>query len=919
MEKERPRRRETYSTGSGGGAHRRGEGLGTGPVGGSGGSSGGGSGSGGRPGGNRMMTRGAGISLPIIIIAVIFMFMRGFGSSSPDSSGGLSNSGSNNQTGNSSYSSSGSNVGGGSFGSFGSGSSSGGSWSTGSSGSGGSTYGSWANSSYGASSQNTGSSSAVNASVSGGAREKYTTIRGNGRDVVTIMIYLCGTDLESQSGMATSDLQEMVNADIADNVNVIVYTGGCRRWNNNIFSTSVNQIYQVKKGGVELLVDNAGSDSMVLPGTLSSFIKYCAQNFPADRNDLIFWDHGGGSVSGYGYDEKNAHAGAMDLSEINTALRDGGVKFDFIGFDACLMGTAENALMLSNHGDYLIASEEVEPGTGWYYTNWLTALSRNTSTPTLDIGKQIIDDYVSACARVGQAQQLTLSITDLAELSATVPSRLAAFARSISKMITNKQYAEVSAARNKTREYAKSTRIDQIDLTHFALNINNSEGKELANAVMGAVKYNYAARAMTNSYGLAIYFPYQRAKYVDSMCNTYDAIGMDDSYAKCIREFAGLQVSGQVSGGGTNSPFESLFNALGGGSYGSGSYGSSSGSSSGSYGGGAGWGSLLGSGSGSSYGGGSSDSAGISSLTDLLGGGGLSGLTDLLGGGTSLSSQAGSSGLSSLTESGSLLGSSGGSSDVISQLLGSFLGGGFSSVSGLDSSNTNFLFGRSMSTEDTVEYLSEHYFDPSALVWEEGEDGTAVLKLDEDQWDLVSSIDLNMFYDDGEGYIDLGIDNIYDFDDDGNLLADTSRKWLTIDGHTVAYYHMFTDDDGENYSIVGRVPAMLNGVRVNLILIFDNDNPRGYVAGATTDYAEDETLTSGKMLEQLKPGDTLDFLCDFYTYEGQYSDSYYLGEQMTVGDSITISSEDVGDGSVLLTYLFKDIYNQVYWTKSLVR
>ena len=224
-----------------------------------------------------------------------------------------------------------------------------------------------------------------------------------------------------------------------------------------------------------------------------------------------------------------------------------------------------------------------------------------------------------------------------------------------------------------------------------------------------------------------------------------------------------------------------------------------------------------------------------------------------------------------------------------------------------------------MSTEDTVEYLSEHYFDPSALVWEEGEDGTAVLKLDEDQWDLVSSIDLNMFYDDGEGYIDLGIDNIYDFDDDGNLLADTSRKWLTIDGHTVAYYHMFTDDDGENYSIVGRVPAMLNGVRVNLILIFDNDNPRGYVAGATTDYAEDETLTSGKMLEQLKPGDTLDFLCDFYTYEGQYSDSYYLGEQMTVGDSITISSEDVGDGSVLLTYLFKDIYNQVYWTKSLVR
>ena len=905
MEKERPRRRETYSTGSGGGAHRRGEGLGTGPVGGSGGM-GHASGSGGRTGGNRAVTRGAGITLPVIIIAIILMFLRGFGSSS-DPSGSLSSGGSGSQTGNSGYSSSGSSGSGGSGSSWSTGGGSGGSWSTGSS-SGGSTYGSWADSSYGAASQGTGSGSSVNTAVAGGARDKYTTIKGNGRDVVTIMVYLCGTDLESQNGMATSDLMEMVNADIADNVNVIVYTGGCKRWNNSIFSTSVNQIYQVKKGGVELLVDNAGSDSMVLPGTLASFIKYCAQNFPADRNDLIFWDHGGGSVSGYGYDEKNSRAGAMDLAEINTALRDGGVKFDFIGFDACLMATAENALMLSSHGDYLIASEEVEPGTGWYYTNWLTALSRNTSLPTVDIGKQIIDDYVAASTRAGQGQQLTLSITDLAELSATVPSRLASFSKSISNMITNKQYAVVSAARNKTREYAKSTRIDQIDLAHFALNLNNNEGKELANAVMGAVKYNYAARAMSNSYGLAIYFPYQRATYVDSMCSTYSAIGMDDSYAKCIREFAGLQVSGQVSGGGTNSPFESLFSALGGGSY-----GSSSGGSSGSYGGGAGWGSLLGSGSGSSYGGGSSDVTGLGDLSDLLGGGGLGSLTELLGGGTSLSGTAGSQGLGGFT------GSSGGSSDVISQLLGSFLGGGFSSVSGLDSSNTDFLFGRSLSEEDTVEYLSEHYFDPSALVWDEGDDGSAVLKLEDDQWDLVSSIDLNMFYDDGEGYIDLGIDNIYDFDDDGNLVADTSRKWLTIDGHTVAYYHMFTDDDGENYSIVGRVPAMLNGVRVNLILIFDNDNPRGYVAGASTDYTEEETLTSGKLLEQLKPGDTLDFLCDFYTYEGEYSDSYYLGEQMTVGDTVTISSEDVGDGNVLLTYLFKDIYNQVYWTRSLVR
>jgi hypothetical protein len=73
---------------------------------------------------------------------------------------------------------------------------------------------------------------------------------------------------------------------------------------------------------------------------------------------LIFWDHGGGSISGYGYDEKNAYAGSMNLAGLNTAFRDGGVKFDFIGFDACLMATMETALMLDEHPQIVDAIEK---------------------------------------------------------------------------------------------------------------------------------------------------------------------------------------------------------------------------------------------------------------------------------------------------------------------------------------------------------------------------------------------------------------------------------------------------------------------------------------------------------------------------------------------------------------------------------
>ena len=94
------------------------------------------------------------------------------------------------------------------------------------------------------------------APLTGQARVKRVAPKGNGQDTVTVMIYMCGTDLESKYGMGTSDLGEMVKANISDKVNVIVETGGCKAWKNNIVSSSVNQIYQVQKGGLRRLESN---------------------------------------------------------------------------------------------------------------------------------------------------------------------------------------------------------------------------------------------------------------------------------------------------------------------------------------------------------------------------------------------------------------------------------------------------------------------------------------------------------------------------------------------------------------------------------------------------------------------------------------------------------------------------------------
>ena len=719
---------------------------------------------------------------------------------------------------------------------------------------------------------------AASQTVATGARDKFTSIRGGGKDSVTIMVYMCGTDLESRGGMATKDLLEMTRATISDKVKIIVYTGGCTRWNNNVISARTNQIYQVVNGSLKALNANVGTDSMTSPKTLSTFITYCARNHPADRYELILWDHGGGSVSGFGYDQRYSSTQTMTLAGIKQALEDGGVKFDFVGFDACLMGTLENGLMLSDLADYLIASEETEPGTGWYYTNWISKLSANTSIPTVELGKLIVDDFVSACAQGAQGQSATLSVVDLAELAYTVPPAFKAFSESISGMIADKQYSTVSQARSNTREFARSTAIDQIDLVHFASNIGNAEGKELSRVLLSAVKYNRTSSNMNNSYGVSIYFPYRKLSSVDKAIATYSAIGLDESYSQCIRDFASLETSGQISTGGTTNPYASLFGDLS-------QYGLYGSSSSGGYGGYGSYGSS--SSSGSSYG---SSSSGSYASSDSV--------------------------------------------DLISSLIGAFLGGNSSSISGL-SGSTDYLFGRSLSVEDTASYIAENLFDPQALVWTENAAGENVIALSDEQWALVRELELNMFYDDGSGFIDLGRDCIFDWDDDGNLLAPRELTWVTINGQIVAYYHEYTTGSGADRVDTGYVPVLLNGKRAELMISFDADGV-GTVVGARDVYVDGETDTVAKSMTDpgervnfnyassveeetdnicaLKEGDTLDFLRDYYGYDGSYQNSYMLGEQMVVGSELFVYDSYLPAGGVLMTYRFTDLYQQHYWT-----
>lgn len=661
--------------------------------------------------------------------------------------------------------------------------------------------------------------------VDASARDKFTDTAG--AESVTVMVYMCGTDLESKNGLATTDLQEMVSAPLGGNVRVIVETGGASRWQNSIIQSGTNQRFEVKQGGLATLDANVGKRSMVDPDTLADFIRFGAKNYAADRYILVLWDHGGGSLTAYGYDELYP-GDSMSLDEIDAALKSGGIKFDIIGFDACLMATLETALVASQYGDYLIASEAVEPGTGWYYTNWLSELAADPSIDSLDLGKIILDDYIKMS---GESNQTTLSMTDLAELGATVPAAFNAFSSSTSQLIAEDGFTTVADARSAARDFSTSSRINQIDLIHFAENLGTTQSEALSAALRSAVKYNRNSTAISHANGLSIYFPYQSMSKVSAAIKTYDAIGMDRSYSDCIKSFASVAAGGQVATGSSDNPL----------------------------------GTLLGDSTGS-----------------LLG--------TLLGGTASAGDTAS------------------GATDTVSQLLDLFL------------SNRSVVTGDKDSSwvdEELVRGSISAYQENNAgfsnlMLTYKGDVPTLVLT--EEQWSRVVTLEQNVYVDDGTGYIDLGLDNIADYDEDNDLIMAYDGTWLSLNGQIVAYYLVSEDQVDENYTILGRVPAMLNDERVNIILRFDAQTPYGTVLGAQYDYEASATDTVMKGLVEIVAGDQIDFLCDYYNYDGTFNDAYYLGERMIATGDWEIGNAPLGDVNWQMAYRITDVYGGQYWT-----
>ena len=339
----------------------------------------------------------------------------------------------------------------------------------------------------------------------------------------TVMVYMCGSDLETYSSAATKDLKEMLAADLGDNVNVVIQTGGARKWHfSDKASSRTMQRWLINNDGMYYLED-VGSNSILDTNRVTEFANWASSKYPADRYLFVFWDHGGGTIGGYGNDETNPFSQPLSLLDIRTALANSNQKYDLVGFDACLMGTIECAYALEPVADYMMASEEYEMGDGWMWTGFLSALGANPAIDTVDLAKVAIDDFTNYYF-TQRLTNVTLSVVDLREVP-YVYEQMGDFLSAAEQAIIsdNVRFNEMSQARTQARAFADGS-IDQVDVSDLIYRTNFEGKEELLAAVDSCVKYR-SGSSITGANGLAMYFPYSEVRQYQGMRSILNDIG----------------------------------------------------------------------------------------------------------------------------------------------------------------------------------------------------------------------------------------------------------------------------------------------------------------------------------------------------------------------------------------------------------
>lgn len=399
----------------------------------------------------------------------------------------------------------------------------------------------------------------------GWVRPKKVQLRNDGTDTVTVLVLMNGSDLETEYQEATKDLTEMVRAQKSDRVHIVVETVGTRRWSGKYgISSRRSERYLVTDSGLTLVDGTLGQLDTTVPSTLSDFIRWGAENYPADRYILLLWDHGGGPVYGFGYDEFQSFNSALTIDEMQIALRDGGVYFDLIGMDCCLMSSLEVCCALYEYCDYTLLSEDFEPDIGWSHEGWLTALAKDPAIATPALAKIAIDDSVRACeTKYGKEDGLTLALIDESYMTLLYPAWVE-FAYANENALLSQNYSQLRESTGRAHPRlsrsvgswgtgSESYSLEDYcitDILSLAANIPSDRSDTLCAALDSAIVYYGATSGETTLAGLSVTLPYGDRAFYGELKRVFRNAGFDADYIEWLGKFVSVDTGGFFDFGG---------------------------------------------------------------------------------------------------------------------------------------------------------------------------------------------------------------------------------------------------------------------------------------------------------------------------------------------------------------------------------
>lgn len=379
-----------------------------------------------------------------------------------------------------------------------------------------------------------------------------------------LLIYMNGSDLESKHELASEDINEIIRSykNTEDNFATVILHGGTKKWHFSEQISGDSLTYsKVTKEGFEKVKVTANK-SIGDPSTLVDFISFSKENFPAERYGLIFWNHGRGSVHGFGYDELFPEDISLSLHEMGEAFADlkrsqNDLDLDFIGFDACLMATIETATVFAPYADYMIASQELEPGNGWNYEYIINALSTQPHLKTVDLLEGIAKSYIDAYSSQPylQATLSVIALDKVGALNASVGNLISKISANL-----NSTYPAKEAFKQKSNYRARSKSFglpsfsfaaeDMIDISSFfkiAAKSTDTLFGDFEKKLKDAVVCNVYSKNLDKDAisGLSVYFPYYNRKTA-SQLKDYLLTPFNMEFEKFIENYVAELIGGDV-------------------------------------------------------------------------------------------------------------------------------------------------------------------------------------------------------------------------------------------------------------------------------------------------------------------------------------------------------------------------------------